>query len=487
MKEISRGAAVNFIGNVLRLFRVLFIFLAAWLYGAADFGVYVLTWATAEILLRFCTLSLEKGLLFDLSYLFTENKEKELYSKIASSIKLTFALSLLTSIGLAIYCHFFTDGEQMRRNLYIVAMMLPVYCVTTILIHCTMGLKEMKYKVLIRDGAEPLLLVLGIFVFSFFPHLKPYGIILAHSLATLVTFFLSCYVLKKYISFEKLWPYLASSHRYYELMRYSLPIFSVEIFDVLLFRMDLFLLGGVLGTGSLEEKKLLGIYGLAKRVSRSLIHTKNAFDPIFLSVTSEAFLKKDQEKAWKSTQYSTEKLLFLNVAFVITLLLFGREVMHLFGEKSDAIDFFSFFFLVMGQFFYSTFALVIYFLIITKNYRRFLLTYLALLTGTVLVGPWIVKHYQMKGAALISGLSYSLAVMSALVEVFRIQLRSIFSKTSLRILIASVLAIIVALAIKNYLSLIHNYYLSLAFSFIPCLGVYFLINLFRIPKAKSFS
>ncbi len=419
MQEISRGAKINFIGTLLRLSRIALILIAAWLFGPANFGIFTLAWAIAEVLIKFSTFGLEKGLLFELAYLHRKEHETELYTKVAASLKLAFFTSLLTSFCLFLYAYGWVDIFETRFNLYLASLIIPIHTMGALLIHCSMGLKEMKHKVIIRDGVEPLLIILGLFLFYALSPLKPYGIMLAHGLGMLGSLLFSLHALGKFLDVKTLRKFLPSAKNYLALMRYSLPVYLIEIFDTILFRLDIFLVGALLGTGSVEQKSLIGVYGLARRVARVMIQTKNNFDPIFIAVTSESYRRNDWDRVWKSIRFSTEKIFLLNGALALFLAVFGREILEIFGRESRLVGSTTFLWLLAGQFSYSTFSLLSYFLVLTGRYRPFLTGYALVILLAALFGVWWIPRDGIHGAAMISGISYGLVALFGIFEVIR--------------------------------------------------------------------
>ena len=272
MQELAKGVGINFLGNFLRFSRAFFFVAAAYLFGVENFGVYTIVWATADILLKFGTLGLEKGLLFEVSHLLASSQEDVLYHRIAASLKATFLVSIFEALALLGYIHVFVDNPQIRTNLYLLAPVLPLNAVTLVFIHATMGLKDMRQRVLIRDGLEPLTMLIFLVIFSRWEPIRFYGIVAAQCLALFFSFLAAGFIFRRSYSFSKLLHVSRAGGGYFSLIRYSLPIYSTEMFDILLFRLDVFLIGFFLGTGTAAQKTLIGVYGLARQIARVLTH-----------------------------------------------------------------------------------------------------------------------------------------------------------------------------------------------------------------------
>src|SRR4030095_6479833 len=258
MKELIQGLKVNFFGHFLRFLRAAFFLLAAYLFGPENFGIYTLVWAVADLMVRFVTLGLEQGLLFDLSYLHAQNDHRRLSEKIASSLKAALLLPAGASLLLWAYAYFFTVTPAVRYNLYLLVPTLPLNTAGLIFLHATMAMKEMRYRVFIQEAAFPLVMAALLIVFSRIEILRPYGIVLAQCISLIVGFFLSVKAFQKFFSLRKLKEHFRLSRDYSSLIHYAFPLYLIELFDALLFRIDIFFLGAIMGTGTPEAKTPLG-------------------------------------------------------------------------------------------------------------------------------------------------------------------------------------------------------------------------------------
>ena len=101
----------------------------------------------------------------------------------------------------------------------------------------------------------------------------------------------------------------------------------------MLYRLDIFLIGAFLGTGTPEQQKLIGVYGFAKQIARVATQIKKAFGSIFISVTSESFLGAEKEVLSAQVRYAMEKILLLNMALALFLASFGKDIMDFFGNR----------------------------------------------------------------------------------------------------------------------------------------------------------
>jgi|GEM_PF-7130857 len=476
MKELVQGLKVNFLGHFLRFLRAAFFLLAAYLFGPENFGIYTLVWAVADLMIRLVTLGLEQGLLFDLSYLSGLHEEERLYRKIAASLKVALLLSTVSSILLGLYAYFFTMTPVVRHNLYLLVPTLPLNTAGLIFLHATMGMKEMRYRVIVQEVAFPVVMALSLLLFSQIHVLRPYGIVLSQCLALIVGFFLSVWAFQKFFSLKKLAEYFWSARDYASLIGYALPMYLIEVFDALLFRIDIFLLGAIMGTGTSEQKKLLGVYGLAKQISRVHLVTKIAFSPIFVAVSSEYHLRRESSEVWKTLRFSMEKMLLLNIPLGLFLVFFGRELLRIFGKDAALMPFDGYVGLVAGQFLYAVFSLLMIFLVVTQRSLRFLTLHFIILLASCFLVYWAIEAYGARGAGLTSGALYALVAGATVVETFRTLKRGFFSPKSLWICFAGAVCAALIFTLKASLPHAWGDWGRLFASFLPSLALYFLMT-----------
>lgn len=405
MKELARGIRINILGNFLRFSRAGFLLFAAWAFGVEAFGVYTVVWAVTEVLMRLGYLGLDQGLLFELAHFKKQDDEAKLYGKIAASITVCLVLSLLEVAGLLCYCRYFVDGPQIRQAFYILLPVVPFYMVATLLLQATQGLKEMKYAALVRSGAEPAALMLFALVFWLSP-VKEAGIILAQAASLLVAALLSIWAFRRFFSLAKLFGAFRLKIHIRSLVLYSLPMQAIELFDTLFWRLDIFFISHFLGTGSPEQKQLLGIYGLTKQIARVVIQTKTAFGQIFAPVSSESFLGRDEKVLRKQLCFALEKIVLLNIPFVLVLGFFGFDILELYGKDVSGMPRAAFYWLLGGQFCFSNAYLLMLFLVTVGQTRSFLLASAWILGLSLAFGIWSIPAWGPTGAAAVSFFTY---------------------------------------------------------------------------------
>lgn len=405
MKELSRGIQINLLGNFLRFSRAGFLLFAAWAFGVEAFGIYTVVWAVTEVLMRFGFAGLDQGLLFELAHFKKQENETKLYGKIAASIKVCLALALVEMAGLFLYCHYFVDGAPIRRAFYILIPAIPFYMVGVLLLQATQGLKEMKYAALVKSGAEPAALMVFALIFWIIP-VEEAGIILAQAASLWVAGLLSIWAFRRFFSLTKLFQAFPAKIDIRSLIVYSLPMQGIELFDTLFWRLDIFFVSWFLGTGSPEQRQLLGIYGLAKQIARVITQTKNAFGQIFVPVTSESFLGRQEEILGKQLRYALEKIVLLNIPFVLVLGWFGLDILVWYGKDISDLPRGVFYWLLAGQFCFSNAYLLMIFLVTVGRSQFFLAASGVILVAAFGAGLWVVPLWGTGGAAAVTFFTY---------------------------------------------------------------------------------
>ncbi len=472
MKELTRGIKINFIGNLFRISRAAFFFCAVALYGTEQFGVYTLVWTTVEMVILFGTLGIDQGLLFELAHLNRIQDDKKLYQRIATTLKTMFALTFVEVTLLALYVHLYVDGAPIRQGFYLLLPCVPLYNSGLVLLKATMGLKEMKYNAIIRSSLEPAFMLIFLLLFWKSP-LRFQGILLAQALALVATALLCIHSFGKFFSWKKVFAELRVQGSFIDLFRYSIPIYLADGFDNLLYRVDIFLISALLGTGTAEQRSLIGVYGLAKQIARAVTQTKKAFTPIFISMTSESFLGKDIKTLESQVRYSMEKLLLLNIVLSLFLSLFGKELINLFGKNSSLITEGTFLWLLMGQVIFSTVSLLVYFLVATKSSGRILTLMVLVLGAAAITGVKVIRTNGVFGAAVIVGASYILLSLGTVLETIRLFGSAFITRRSWKIIASGFLAGLICLGVKLTVPVDWNPWLKMITAFLPALIIYF--------------
>ncbi len=450
MQELIRGIKINIVGNLFRFSRMGFFVVAALLYGTELFGVYTIAWASTELLNRYGMLGLEHGMLFELAHFKETGETRKLYQKITSSLKACLSVSLLGAVGLAVYTYIYVDTPLIRNSLFLLIPTIPLYNVGVLLIQATMGLKEMKYHAIIRSGIEPLAMLLLLFVFWKTP-LKDYGIILAQGLALLLVVVLSVITFRRCFSWRQVFQTWRRPGRYRAIIRYSLPMYIIEAVDTTLYRMDIFLISAFLGAGSTAQMKMLGVYGFAKQIARVITQTKNAFAPIFVPISSESYLRNDQQELWDQMRFAMEKLFLLNIAFGLFLAVFGKDILLIVGKDASLLSNGTFLLLLGGQFLYSTFSIIMFFLVTTQSARLFLIMELVILAACALLGSVLVPQFGAWGAAAAISGGYAVIMGVAILQTLRFHSKDFLTRHTVRIIGAGVLCGILMWWLRVYL------------------------------------
>lgn len=474
MQELIRGIKINIIGNVFRLSRAGFFVVATLLYGTELFGVYTIAWASAELLNRYGMLGLEHGLLFELAHFKNTGETRKLYQKITSSLKACLTVSTIGAIGLVLYTYYFVDTPLIRNSLYILAPIIPLYNGGVLLIQATMGLKEMKYHAIIRSGIEPLTMLLLLFVFWKTP-LRPYGVILAQGSALIVVVILSAFTFRKFFSWREVFRTWRRPGRYFAIIRYALPMYIIEVVDATLYRIDIFMITYFLGTGTPAQMKVVGVYGFAKQLARIITQTKNAFAPIFVPVTSESYLKNDQGVLWDQMRFAMEKLFLLNIAFGLFLAAFGPEIMLMIGKDASLLSYNTFLSLLVGQFMYSTFSVLMFFLVTTQRSRLFLVAELVILGAVAVVGTLMVPLYGVLGAAASISGGYTLIMIIAIIQTFRLHSKDFMTAHTVQIIFAGLVSSVAIYVLKTMLHDLQPIYIIVSAG-IPSIILYFVLT-----------
>ncbi|MFQ5677577.1 MAG: oligosaccharide flippase family protein, partial [bacterium] len=165
-KDLVEGALMNFLGMVAKISKVLFVFVAARIYGVNALGIYLLAWSVIDIASKFGLWGIDRSLMRDIARYNVDKSEStkaKLFGILRFNLGIVFCLSLVAAIVIfnlstLIAGHIFSE-PKLIFPLKLFAFALPFVVLTHALIATTKALRIMKYEVLIRQTLEPLVLL----------------------------------------------------------------------------------------------------------------------------------------------------------------------------------------------------------------------------------------------------------------------------------------------------------------------------------------
>ncbi len=339
--DLHRGALVNALGYVLKLLNPVLLAVVTRVYGETQWGVFVAIQAVFFLSARFAVLGLDKALLWWVPRTDPGRSKEGVLSAIlivlATSLLAAAALGwalppLAASVGLA-------NTEFIRpshlRTLRWVAASLPIYTVSELLIHATMGRRKMGVQVLVKGTLVPLL-IFAVALLLFFTPWRADGLGIAFLVAQLVGLAAAWWA---FTLLFRASPWLFGLPR--PMLRYALPMWGTEFANTFFQRLDIFFLSAV------ASPAVVGIYGVLVQIGNQFRSIRQAFDPIAIAVTSSIGAQAVQAapSVSKPPWLARLRASFCRAVYLVALtqapvlfaiFVFASPLLSLFGEQFPA-------------------------------------------------------------------------------------------------------------------------------------------------------
>ncbi len=414
-RDIVRGAFVNLAGTVIRSLKFILFIVLGRLYGPEGIGLFLLALATVDLFSNIGILGLDQTVLTLAARRHADADEEGLYRTIGQALAIGLAISsgitLLMVLLAPWVSNAFFDKPEMILPLRIMCLVLPFWTVSAVLLFATRALRVMQYEIIVKSAVEPaLMLVLAVLFYVMdFGRTGMYAAVL---LAAVAGSGVSLVCFTRLFSVKNLFQGMRFGESPKQLLRFAVPIGGADLVNELLKRIDVFLVGRFL------PMEILGIYGIAQEGGGMIKKIRQAFNPIVIPVISAAHQNKDRSGMLAQYRNVTRWILILNAAFLIIMVMAGRQVMHLFGGEfvagATVLTVLSLAHAVNG-----TFGVAELFILIDKPWINLVNSLTAIIAGVGL-NLLLIPRYGMYGAAAAVLILFVCLNMVRLIQVARL-------------------------------------------------------------------
>ncbi|HOX44743.1 MAG TPA: oligosaccharide flippase family protein [Myxococcota bacterium] len=441
IRHAAVGAGTNFLTIIAGLSEFAFQPIMAHLYGVSTYGLYRFGYGILEPFLRLSALGTDKGLLRHIaSHRVAGEPELE-----RASLRTACWLTLLGGLGLAALAFLLAGPLARLQNqpsselaIRLLAPSIPFAALVLVLISATMGAKLMRYNLLVRGIAQPLLLLLAALAAGL---LSPtlVGLCGANVVATALTALLAVWAARRVFRGvplrELFWPRSGRGPGlHWEMARFSLPMGLAEFLNAVLQRADLILLGFFAGLES------VGVYAGLETISRIVANVRYAFDPVASPVLSEALRQRDQARLGYNLKLMTRWVALLTFPVFCFMLLFQADLLGLFPrEFLVAAGLFPLF--LLRHLVNGTLGLSGWVVAMAGRSSLVLFNNLAAAACNVGLSLWLLPRHGMLGACIAALASVSLIQVLILVEVVVLHRVQPFSLAFLKVCLAAAAAL----------------------------------------------
>jgi O-antigen/teichoic acid export membrane protein len=323
---ILRGGASAGLGLVFRLgARLVFMFVAARLFGAAAFGAYSLAVATVELAVAIGGLGMKR-------YLFKllEDRGERLPGHVLLDAMLLVALaSLLLSAGIALAALFVPRewlAAQTATGMLWAAPMVAGQALIDLLGAATRWKHRMRYEVVSRSLVEPYVGTAAAVV-AYLAGFHATGLLLGYAAGTLAALAYTATGAGRCFDSLGVRTYRPRGARLGATLREAAMPTATDAAAAFFYRIDLYLVGALLGEAA------AGIYAMARQFRTPIRQTRQAFDSLLTPIVATTLSADGPGATAQAIASATRMILAIQLAMVLALIAVGEPVLRWFGAE----------------------------------------------------------------------------------------------------------------------------------------------------------
>lgn len=324
---ILRGAGATAMGFVIRFgARLLFLFIAARLFGVALFGAFSLGVAAIEFGVALGSLG-SKRILF--KRLEDESVDRAPMHVVLDSALLVGGLSLALAGLLAIGAALAPDGlitPNVRTALIVLAPMIVGQALLDLFLAGTRWTHKIRYEAVGRSLLEPYFGVAAA-IAAFALGFHETGLLIAYWAGTLAALCYAVFGARRCLGPFALGVYRFAPLGVSRLIRESAPASANEILSGLFVRIDLYLVGIFLGEGA------AGIYGMARQIRTPIRQVRQSFDGMLNPIIARTLTLSGPAETAAGTASAARLILALQLPLLLILAVAGEPLLAWFGPE----------------------------------------------------------------------------------------------------------------------------------------------------------
>lgn len=459
LKQIIAGSGITGIGQFVQMFlRYVYTILGTRFFGANIFGIYILSRTVTEVLSLVSNLGLGPGVMRQLSFYSGKGDSKTVNGIIRYSFHVSVASNVFFAGAL-----FFTSNYlsinifhhvELSLPLKIMALSVPLNSLLNIYYNIFRGLKKIKTRVITESFLLPLSLVLFLIIFKITLFAK-IALILSYVFAnTVVTIY--AYFKFRIIVKESIKEIAFGNKDKKELWNFSLPLLISSALDFFQRYADTLMLG------ILSTTVFVGVYNVAFRISNFTAMPLFAFNMIFSPIVAEAFAQNDIKRISFNYKLVTKLILTFSLPIFGVTILFSRELLSVFGNEFKDAQF-ALIILCAGQLINVSVGATGQLLTMSGHQILNLYNSLFFVLLTFCLNLLLIPTYGVIGAGIANAITLGSLNIIRLIQIhLKLNIHP-FNKDFLKPIISFIIAIVIAFAVKYFLS--YNYFIINFISF----------------------
>ena len=333
--ELKRGALLNTVAMLAANFRAVFTILVARLLGPVALGIFSVAWAAVDLISKAGILGLDDGVT---TFVARANALKDrprcrglLRAAATIAVGQSTVVAAVLIFSIPAFGHYLHLEPQMIPAIKMILFALPGIALYRISTSVSRGMKVMEHDIYSRGFTES-----GVTTLAFLVAFALGSRIFAPEIAAIigasasgVVAFLFASALFRDLPDEQ--GNTAFGHAR-DLLAYSLPIGADQFLNAFIWRIDVILLGFLVGHVAGVTLTTLGIYGAVVGIANGLRKVSQSFTPIFAPVVAGMTAVGDQEQARATYAQLAQWMLWILLPLVAVLVLGGNIILLIFGH-----------------------------------------------------------------------------------------------------------------------------------------------------------
>lgn len=322
---ILRGGVSAGAGLVLRLgARLLFLFLAARLFGAALFGAFSVAVAVVELAVAVGGLGMKRYLF----KLLEERGERAEGHVLLDAALLVTMVSLLLGAAIALVAFADPGGILARQTalaLVWIAPMVAGQALLDLFLSATRWKHRMRYEVVARSLVEPYLGAAGM-VAAWYAGFTG-GLVIGYAVGTLGAVVYAVLGTRSAFGGFALASYRPNPTGLVATLRETALPTATDAVAAFFYRADIYLVGVLLGEAP------SGIYSMARQLRTPIRQVRQSFDGLLTPVVAKTLSANGAASTAAAIATATRMILAIQLVLVLTLVVLGRPALDWFGPE----------------------------------------------------------------------------------------------------------------------------------------------------------
>jgi len=326
-KVIARGVGSSALSFVIRFAaRISLLWIGGRLFGKELYGVYAFAVATVEVAVPIASLGL-KRMLFP--WLEEEAQRRGAPHVLMDALLLAGGAGVLTALAvMAISWSLPHAAISDQQRLALIVLAPAVLCQITgdIALAATRWTHKMRFEVTGRGLVEPYVGTLVTFA-AWYAGLQETGMLIGYWGGSLALAAYSLSAARRGLGPYRPLRWRPSRRALASRIRQLLPASGSDFVTALAGRIDLFMVGLLLGDGA------AGIYGIVRQLRTPIMQVRQAFDGILTPLTARTMRADGDATAGEAMAAATRVILSAQLAVVLLMVAAGDTLLSLFGAQ----------------------------------------------------------------------------------------------------------------------------------------------------------